>query len=733
MHPARPRAPSRPCPACGAAVDPLRAGEVVLLEDGFRYLCDEACREKLAQGERARAARAPEPERQDERPSSTQVRLEGRASQTPLAVPLERPSRVMPAPQPERARWVGLGLAALALLLGAVPGPLWLGGLSAALTCSVAVLTVRTGRTAGTRVGTVGSVVGPAGVALAAVAALLARLEGPAGWSLAGAAVASAAIMGRAWLDQRARQPVDDAVRMLLAPLPARVRVPVETAESPMEVGAAEVDTADVRAGEEVLALEGEIVAVDGVVKNGEAWVWLHPGANALVRRRPGDPLLAGAQVVEGAVRLLVTRVGDDRALVRPSRFGDAESRGAAPSVRLATRIVRWGGLAAVLGALAGLAFTDAGLAGQLSIVAAVLMAAPLLALHRAAESPLVAAAASAGERGIVFQNANALERAGRATVAVLCTHGTVTEGEPEVVEVHPIDGNDPMELLALAAATETAAEDHPIARAVLRLAEARGVEPESVRRATWLPGRGVTALGPGGEPIVIGNRQLLLDEGVSVAVADAEAAHAEGRGHTALFMGVGGRVRAVLALQDNVRLGARAAVQRTFDQGMEVVLLSGDHRATVESIAKTLDVAHVKAELPPEDRDGEIRRLRETGGPVAVVGHPGPDDAALSAADVPVVLGAAGGPAGERGIALASDDLRDAAAALWIARAARTEARRAVLVSVGVGAPLVAAAALGLAVPAVAALFAVAVDAFALPAGARLLRRIELRVPTRT
>jgi Cu+-exporting ATPase len=231
----------------------------------------------------------------------------------------------------------------------------------------------------------------------------------------------------------------------------------------------------------------------------------------------------------------------------------------------------------------------------------------------------------------------------------------------------------------------------------------------------------------------VIGNRQLLLDEGVSVAVADEEAGHAESLGHTAVFIAVGGRAQAVLSLRDELRPGARAAVQRIFDQGMEVVLLSGDHRATVEAIARNLDIAHVKAELLPEDRGAEVRRLRDTGGAVVTVGRPEQDDGALAAADVPVVLGAAGGPAGDRGVALASDDVRDAAAALWIARAARSEATRGAMFTATVGALLVAASVVGLVAPAVAALFAMAVDAFILPAGARLLRRIELRVPART
>jgi P-type Cu+ transporter len=364
-----------------------------------------------------------------------------------------------------------------------------------------------------------------------------------------------------------------------------------------------------------------------------------------------------------------------------------------------------------------------------------VLLAVPLAAIRRASEAPYVAAAATAAERGIVFASAHTLERAGRAAVAVLCTHGTITEGEPEVVEMHALGDADANVLAALAAGAESTAEGHPIARAILRFCEARGIVPEAVRRATFLPGRGLTAVAPGGQELAVGNRGLLLAEGVSVAVADTDAARAEERGHTVVFVGLDGRVRALIILRDEDRLGARAAVQRLIDLGIEVVLMSGDHRGTVETLARHLDITHVKAELLPDERGAEVRRLRETGGVVATIGHPGEDESALSAADVPVILGAAGAPESERSVALTSDDVRDAAAALWLARAARRAAWRGTLAAVLGGGFLVTLAAIGTMsdiAPPIAALLALGLDAYALPSAARLLRRIELRLPVR-
>jgi Cu+-exporting ATPase len=173
--------------------------------------------------------------------------------------------------------------------------------------------------------------------------------------------------------------------------------------------------------------------------------------------------------------------------------------------------------------------------------------------------------------------------------------------------------------------------------------------------------------------------------------------------------------------------------VQRLFDLGLEVVLLTGNQRGSVQGLAAALDIEHIKAELSPEERGLEVRSLRDAGTVVAAIGHPGDDDAALAAAHAGIVLSAAGGSATERAVALVSDDVRDAADALWIARAAREASQGALRVAGVAFAAIVAAAAFGLVVPGLAALLAMGVDAYCVGSGARLLRRIALRLPSRS
>ncbi len=724
VHPARPQLPPEPCAACGADVDPIRAPEVLAMNDGIRYLCDRGCRARFVSGERAApSARPPTPPRARRDPETGIIHTRDPRSLEPLTFVKEE---APPEPTPP---WIGFGIAALAAFLGAFGAEPTVALLSVVASIASVGVAISVGKDAVHEVGIAAFAAAPLGALLAAIGGLLAVFEEPAAWpALVGAGIAAGLVNLRAWLDARGQRPVQDALRALAELLPPRVRVPAESTARG-ELALSEVDTSSVRVGEEVLVIAGEVIPVDAIVLGGEGEVLSHPAARLPVARRAGDPVLAGARVTDGALRLRATRVGAERALSRVSHFGDAGGPRSSPALRRAKNVSLIGGLVAAAAAAVAIGF-GAGLPAALGASGAVLLAAPLSALWRAATLPLEAAGASACARGITFPSAEQLERAGRTHICALCTRGTVTEGELEVMEVHPIGGADALAMLGLVAGAELAAEGHPIARAVARHARTRGAKPAAVRRGKWMAGRGVTAITPNGEPLVVGNRQLLLDEGVSVAVADAEAARAEARGDTVLFVGVDGHVRAVIALSDPVRPGARAAVQRLFDLGTEVVLLSGDHRPSVVTLAKQLDVMNVRAELRPEARGDEIRRLRETGGDVAVVGHPAEDDPALAAADVAILLGAAGDTNDERTIALTTHDVRDAAAALFIARAAWDATSRITLAAAAVGGLVVVAAALGFVSPVVAAIAGAAIDAYALPSGTRLLHRVELRVP---
>jgi Cu+-exporting ATPase len=277
-----------------------------------------------------------------------------------------------------------------------------------------------------------------------------------------------------------------------------------------------------------------------------------------------------------------------------------------------------------------------------------------------------------------------------------------VLMGDPEIVALEPLASLDVERVLSLAAGAETAST-HPFAAAIMRAARSRGIRLENVRNAKLYPGLGVTALASTGERLVVGSRALLLQEGVSVALADARASTLEAEGRSVLLAALGGKLIGLVALQDGLRAGARASVQRLLDARIEPVLLSGEARDTCETIGRALDIDHIRPEILPAARGAAVRALGEGGHVVAVLGHPDSDDAALGAADVSVAMLAAGASPGEWSVALASDEVKDAALALALARGARDKARVALAIGLCPGVLAALAITLGVAPPTLA------------------------------
>ena len=704
----------------------------------MRVLCSETCKTNYRNGERVRrrAALAAAPAAVARADDAARA-VRDAASRQPRVVPLEESPRPRAKAEQAHARltvacfWIGAATVGTAAMLAGFTGP-QTARTALFLACVGALAGMRaTWRTAG-EVSLLGWLLQPLGFLLAVIAAYLDAEAGQTRLDAFGAVIAASALLGRGLLDLRTRQPIEQATQGFRRLLPRQVHVPAPDlagSESITETA----ETARIRIGEEIVAGHGESLGVDGVIRAGEANVFPYPGASAPLRRGPGDAVLAGTQVADGSIRVLAGRVGAERALARVSMVADAKEPGGSRFLRRLRRAMPWtAAFSLVLCAGWCIARHLQGASLPLWTASSILIATPLLALLRAAHWPLQRAAAAAAERGILFQSSRALELAGQASVLAFAPYRTLTEGKPEVLDVLTFGDEGPearAALLGLAAGAELSTGDHPIGRAIIQYADKRGIAPREMRRAKAVPGRGLIGTGPDGEDVVIGSRRLLLDQAVSVAIADAYAAQAEGSGRTAVFMAVSGRVRAVFALQDQLRPGARAAVQRFFDLGLEVVLLTGDQRGPVEHLASGLDIAHIKCELSPEDRAAEIANLREAGGPVAVIGYPADDAATLAAADVAIALGAAGSGHGDHEIALLSEDLRDAAVTLWIARAARSRQQTALRVSLGAFIGLTAAAFGGLIGVPISACVALLVDAYGMHAGARLVRRVALRL----
>jgi cation transport ATPase len=745
------------CPACGRGVDSLRAGHVAILEGRFLYFCDERCKRDLIaqssgplpsevvtaepppvqstpisrerpldvarepQGPPASSASAvarssaggfPAPPGDEPPATLPSVLAAPPAFAPPRVAAFEEPppralarSRSTVAPHPaaplDAREAAGLPVAAR------VPTAVTMGGLVAGVMAAALPLA---------SLGTEERCVALAAFSAAVVAArwALEPTEPEAVHATLTAAPVLGALVAAAWgvwahdpraLSLAAFAGLAAAVVLAIDLLVARATAPTRAAreriaralEGEVRVLRAGqnmlVTPFDVKPGEPVIALEGETLGVDGVVAAGEAEVvpWL--GASGAVNKREGDPLVAGARVTSGQVRATTTWAGGDRAFYRLSLSPALRVDVAAPLVKTLRRSLErgvpiLGALGAVAAYAGGLRGADAiGVACAVAVALAAAGAARLVALHHARGQ------LGALDLGIVYKDAAAFDEAGRANIAVLCSRGTVLMGEPEIVALESLGATPEGRVLSLAAGAE-APSTHPFAAAIQRAARAALERPDNVRSATVHAGLGVTALAANGERLVVGSRALLLREKVSVAIAEARVTELESQGRSVLLVGLGGKMIGLIALHDGLCPGARAAVAHLHDARIEPVLLSGEARETCDTIGRALSIEHIRPEVLPSDRGAEVRALAEGGQVVAVLGHPATDDAALGAAGVAIALGAAGATPGEWSVSLASDDVRDGARALLIARDAREKA--IVSMALGVTPGLIAALAVG-------------------------------------
>ena len=677
MLPERPHVPARQCPSCGQQVDPLRAPRVLWREDGARYLCGEACRERFLQGDH-------------DFDSPVSKRVEEPRVDRPSIPDLVREATFVRSDEEE-----GDGAR------------------------SSALVSARTRLRAAQPSRTV-QVIAPVGLALAAVSVFMAPDGRPSTLSLVGLGVAALAVSIRGWVQGAVPSPMRREGRALRESLPHKARVP-----SPDRLSYEEVPVEQLQQGDLVVVLEGEIVPVDGVIERGSGVALRYPRAALSRPYAEGDFLLAGTRVLDGALTVRVRRTGQDRGIVRAVELARPRQQDGGAAFRLQWAVNQWSW------ALVGPVAIALLLWNGLDSAAVLLLGVPLVGVLASLDVPVEAAALASARRGMYFGSSRALRDAGRVGTTAIVLRGALTAGEPTVQQVHRLGRVDLGELLGMAAAAERIVADHPIARAIRRYAAEHGDAAPQVRRSSLRPGLGVTAVTHKGTPLVVGRRQLLLDEGISVASADADAAHIENEGLTPIFIALDGRLEALVAILDPTHVGAQEAVQRISDLPSEVVVLSGDDRRTVERIAAHLGASQVKAPLLPAERVAEVRALRETGGIVATIGRGGEDDAVLAAADVPIPLRLVGSALEDRGIAIASHDVRDAAGALWIARAARRTAWRSLGVCAVATLALILGAALGWMTPMAAALLGLGTEAWTLRAGSRLLRRVDLRVPT--
>lgn len=472
-------------------------------------------------------------------------------------------------------------------------------------------------------------------------------------------------------MEMRARAGTSEAIRKLMNLAPPKASVIRDGRE-------VEVPTSEVVVGDVVLIRPGDKIPVDGEVLEGESEVdeSMITGESLPVKKAPASTAIGATINRTGTFTFRATKVGADTALAQIVKLVQEAQNSKAPSQRLADRAAQWLVLAAIAGSLLTFVvwywLASAPLVFATTLAITVVVIACPDALGLATPTAVMVGTGLGAQNGILYKNAVALEEAAKIDTVVFDKTGTLTLGQPKVVEiVTSHSGLMADELLRLVASVEQRSE-HPLARAIVEKAQQNGIEIGETRQFEAIPGHGVSAVVEG-RRVLVGTRKLIRDRQVELTDVETEAGALQGSGRTVLYAAVDGRLEGAFAVADAVRPTSVAAVQALSAMGVEVVMLTGDNRATAERIAEELGIKAVLAEVLPGDKSAEVRKLQSRGMRVAMVGDGINDAPALAQADVGIAIGAGTDVAMETAdVVLMRSDPLDVAKVVLLSRATR-------------------------------------------------------------
>lgn len=446
-------------------------------------------------------------------------------------------------------------------------------------------------------------------------------------------------ILGRL-LEARAKGKTSQAIQRLIGLKPKTARVVRNGAET-------DIPIEGVLKGELVVVRPGEKIPTDGVVVAGNSSVdeSMLTGESMPVEKLAGAEVFAATLNRTGSFTFRATRIGAETALARIIRLVEEAQGSKAPIQRLADRVASI--FVPVVFGIGLLTFTvwyffvpDPVFSRALLNFVSVLVIACPCALGLATPTAVMVGTGLGAENGILIKGGESLENAYRLRTVVFDKTGTLTRGEPEVTDMIPAPGIAPAAVLQAALDIEAVSE-HPLARAVLERAKRDGLSAAGVSGFEAVSGLGAKAL-RNGKALLLGNRRFLEGEGIAIGgEAEAEAARLAGLGKTSVFVAEGGRILGLLGFADQPKPSAAAAVAALKGMGLTVAMITGDNAGTAKAMGKSLGIDRILAEVLPGDKAAEIRRLRETGEVVAMVGDGINDAPALAAADIGIAIGA--------------------------------------------------------------------------------------------
>jgi Cu+-exporting ATPase len=481
------------------------------------------------------------------------------------------------------------------------------------------------------------------------------------------AAIIALILLGR-FLEARARGQTSEAIKKLIGMQPKTALVIREGEQR-------EIPVEEVQVGDVILVRPGERVPVDGIVHQGYSSIdeSMITGESIPVEKKVGDEVIGATINKTGSLEIEASKVGKDTTLAHIVRMVEEAQGSKAPIQRLADVIASYF-VPAVIGA-ALVTFVIWYFVGPapaltfafLNFVAVLVIACPC-ALGLATPTAIMVGTGKGAEHGVLIRNGEALERAHQINTVLLDKTGTLTRGEPEVTDIISAHSFSQEKVLQLAASAEHSSE-HPLGEAVVKAALEKKLELSPSSDFNAIPGQGIEALVEG-KKLLLGNLKLMEERGFSLNGLEKKAAELLEEGKTVMFLGQDSQVAGIIALADTLKPGAKEAVQTLRKMGIEPAMLTGDNRRTAGAIAREAGIDRVLAEVLPEHKAEEVKKLQEEGKVVAMVGDGINDAPALAQADIGIAIGTGTDVAIETGdITLISGDLMGVVTAISLSK----------------------------------------------------------------
>ncbi len=474
-------------------------------------------------------------------------------------------------------------------------------------------------------------------------------------------------LLGR-FLEARARGQTSEAIKKLIGMQPKTALVIRDGEEK-------EIPVEDVQAGDLILVRPGERVPVDGIVRQGHSSVdeSMITGESIPVEKKAGDEVIGATINKTGSFQFEATKVGKDTTLAQIIRMVEEAQGSKAPIQRLADVIASY--FVPIVIGIALITFVVWYFVGPapaltfalLNFVAVLIIACPC-ALGLATPTAIMVGTGKGAENGILIRSAEALERSHQIRSVLLDKTGTLTQGEPRVTDIVAVPSSSQDEVLRLAASAERGSE-HPLGEAIVNAASEKKLKLSSTSDFNAVPGHGVEA-SVEGKKLLLGNLRLIADRGLSLNGLEEEADRLWEQGKTVMFLALDSQVLGIIAVADTLKPNAKEAIEALHKMGTEVVMLTGDNRRTAEAIAREVGIDRILAEVLPEHKAQEVKKLQEEGKVVAMVGDGINDAPALAQADVGIAIGTGTDVAMETGdITLISGDLMGIVTAISLSK----------------------------------------------------------------